>query len=100
MAQTKETARKSDKKGELPSQSGSSQTLATFVNRRSPRFLESDSEYKRAANMFGINTRRSLTHGVNQWGQLTHNQEDMEDDQVGLGLYSMEQGEHLEVPLG
>ena len=38
--------------------------------------------------------------GVNQWGQLTHNQEDMEEDQVGLGLYSMEQGEHLKVPLG
>ena len=36
---------------------------------------------------------------VNQWGQLTHNQGDVEDDQVRLGLYSVEQGEHLEVPL-
>ena len=44
MAQTKQTARKSDKKGELPQQSSSGQTLATFANRRSPRFLDSDSE--------------------------------------------------------
>ena len=33
MAQTKQTARKTDNKGELPSQSDGSQTLATFANR-------------------------------------------------------------------
>ena len=33
MARTKQTARKTDKKGELPSQSSSGQTLATFANR-------------------------------------------------------------------
>ena len=63
MARTKQTARKTDNKGELPSQSGSGQTLATFVNRRSPRFLDSDSDLERAANMFGINTRQSPAHG-------------------------------------
>ena len=56
MARTKQTARKSDKKGELPSQSSGGQTLATFANRRSPRFLDSDSDLERAANMFDINT--------------------------------------------
>ena len=60
MAQTKQTARKTDKKGELPSQSSGGQTLATFANRWSPRFLDSDSDIERAANMFGINTRQSL----------------------------------------
>ena len=53
MARTKQTARKTDKKRQLPSQSNSSQTLATFPNRRSPRFLDSDSDLERAANMFG-----------------------------------------------
>ena len=43
MAQTKQTARKTDKKGELPLQSSGGQTLAIFANRRSPRFLDSDS---------------------------------------------------------
>ena len=63
MARTKQMARKSDKKGELPSQSSGSQTLATFANRRSPRFLDSDSDLDRAANMFGINTRQSPVRG-------------------------------------
>ena len=63
MAQTKQTARKTDKKGELPSQSSGGQTLATFANRRSPRFLDSDSDLERAANMFGINTRQSPVRG-------------------------------------
>ena len=64
MARTKQTARKSDKKGELPSQSSGSQTLATFANKRSPRFLDSDSDIERAANMFGINTRGSPARGT------------------------------------
>ena len=63
MARTKQTARKTDNKGELPSQSSGGQTLATFVNRQSPRFLDSDSDLERAANMFGINTRQSLARG-------------------------------------
>ena len=42
MARTKQTARKSDSKGQIPSQSSSGHTLATFPNRRSPRFLDSD----------------------------------------------------------
>ena len=33
---TKQTARKSDSKGQLPSQSSGGHTLATFANRRSP----------------------------------------------------------------
>ena len=36
MARTKQTARKSDSKGQLPSQSSSGHQLATFANRRSP----------------------------------------------------------------
>ena len=63
MARTKQTARKTDKKGELPSQSSGGQTLATFANRRSPRFLDSDSDLEKAANMFGVNTRQSPAHG-------------------------------------
>ena len=63
MARYKQMARKSDKKGELPSQSSGSQTLATFANRQSPRFLDSDSDLERAANMFGINTRQSPACG-------------------------------------
>ena len=63
MARTKQTARKTDKKGELPSQPSGSQILATFANRRSPRFLDSDSDLERAANMFGINTRQSPARG-------------------------------------
>ena len=70
MARTKQTARKSDKKGQLPLQSSGSQTLATFANRRSPRFLESDLEIERAANMFGINTRGSPVHGSPARGSL------------------------------
>ena len=54
MARTKQTARKSDSKGQIPSQSSSGHTLATFPNRRSPRFLDSDSDLERAANMFGV----------------------------------------------
>ena len=63
VARTKQTARKTDNKGELPPQSSGSQTLVTFVNRQSPRFLDSDSDLERAANMFGINTRQSLARG-------------------------------------
>ena len=63
MTRTKQTARKTDKKGELPSQSSGSQTLATFANRQSPRFLDSDLDLERAANMFGINARRSPACG-------------------------------------
>ena len=63
MARTKQTARKTDNKGKLPSQSSGGQTLATFANRRSPRFLDSDSDLERAANMFGINTRQSPARG-------------------------------------
>ena len=63
MARTKQTARKTDNKGELPSQSGGSQTMATFANRQSPRFLDLDSDLERAANMFGINTRQSPACG-------------------------------------
>ena len=44
MAHSKQTARKSDKKGQLPSQSSGGQTLATFANRCSHRFLDSDSD--------------------------------------------------------
>ena len=68
MARTKQTARKTDKKGELPLQSRDGQTLATFANRRSPRFLDSDSDLERAANMFGINTRQSPAHGSSARG--------------------------------
>ena len=69
----KQTARKTDEKGELPLQSSSGQMLATFANRRSPRFLDSDSDLERAANMFGINTRQSpargsSTRGSPAWG--------------------------------
>ena len=62
MARTKQTARKTDNKGQLSSQSSGSHTLATFTNHWSPRFLDSDSDLERAANMFGVNprgTRRS-----------------------------------------
>ena len=68
MARTKQTARKTDEKGELPLQSSSGQTLATFANRRSPRFLDSDSDLERAANMFGINTRQLPARGSSARG--------------------------------
>ena len=68
MARTKQTARKTDNKGKLPSQSSGGQTLATFANRRSPRFLDSDSDLERAANMFGINTRQSPARGSSARG--------------------------------
>ena len=61
MACTKQTARKSDNKGQLPSQSSSSHMLATFANRWSLRFLDSDSDLEWAANMFGVSPRGS--HG-------------------------------------
>ena len=54
MARTKQTARKSDSKRQIPSQSSSGHTLATFPNRQSPRFLDSDSDLESAANMFGV----------------------------------------------
>ena len=59
MARTKQTARKSDSKGQIPSQSSSGHTLATFPNRQSPRFLDSDSDLERAANMFGVKSSGS-----------------------------------------
>ena len=52
----------------MPSQSSGGQTLATFANRRSPRFLDSDSDLERAANMFGINTRQSPARGSSARG--------------------------------
>ena len=66
MARTKQTARKSDSKGQIPSQSSSGHMLATFPNRRSPRFLDSDSDLERAANMFGVkpgNRQKSPARG-------------------------------------
>ena len=66
MARTKQTARKSDSKGQIPSQSSSGHTLATFPNCRSPRFLDSDSDLERAANMFGVksgNRQKSPARG-------------------------------------
>ena len=67
MARTKQTARKTDNKGQLPSQSSSGQALATFPNRRSPRFLDSDSDLERAANMFGV-SGQSPAHGSSTRG--------------------------------
>ena len=61
MARTKQTVRKSDSNGQLPSQSSGSHQLATFANRRSPRFLDSDSDIEWAASMFGVTPRGS--HG-------------------------------------
>ena len=63
MACTKQMARKSDNKGRLPSQSCSGHTLATFANRHSPRFLDSDSDIERAANMFGVSPHGSPARG-------------------------------------
>ena len=58
MARTKQTARKTDKKGELPAnpalQSPGGLPLATVPVRRSRRFLESDSELEQAANLYGM----------------------------------------------
>ena len=65
MALTKQTARKSDSKGQIPSQSSSCHMLATFPNRQSPRFLDSDLEW--AADMFGTNPgnrQRSPAQGL------------------------------------
>ena len=59
MARTKQTARKSDSKGQLPSQSSGGHTLATFANRQSPRFLDSDSDIERVASMLGVTSRGS-----------------------------------------
>ena len=59
MARTKQTVRKSDSKGQLPSQSSCGHMLATFANRRSPRFLDSDSDIEWAASMFGVTSRGS-----------------------------------------
>ena len=63
MARTKQMARKTDKKGELPVnpnptnpalQSPGGLPLATLPTRRSRRFLESDSELEQAANLYGM----------------------------------------------
>ena len=66
MAHTKQMVRKSDSKGQIPSQSSSGHMLATFPNCRSPRFLDSDSDLERAANMFGVkpgNRQKSPARG-------------------------------------
>ena len=72
MARTKQMVRKSDSKGQIPSQSSSGHTLATFPNRRSPRFLDSDSDLERAANMFGVKSsgNKNLQLEVHQPGDL------------------------------
>ena len=61
MARTKQTARKTNEKGELPAknttpalQSPGGLPLATIPLRRSRRFLESDSELEQAADLFGM----------------------------------------------
>ena len=59
MAHTKQKARKSDSKGQLPSQSSSGHTLATFANQWSPRFLDSDSDIEWVASMFRVIPRGS-----------------------------------------
>ena len=59
MACTKQTVRRSDSKGQLPSQSSSGHQLATFANRWSPRFLDSDSDIEWVASMFGVTPRGS-----------------------------------------
>ena len=78
MARTKQTARKTTSDGTLPAtpvtttgdnkstptpalQSPGGQNLAIFP-RRSPRFLESDSELKQAAVMFGVGSPAESTH--------------------------------------
>ena len=61
MACTKQTVRKSDSKGQLPSQSSSGHTLATFSNWQSSRFLDSDSDIEQVASMFRVTLRGS--HG-------------------------------------
>ena len=62
MARTKQMARKTDKKGELPAkptnpalQSPGGLPLVTLPTRRSRRFLESDSELEQAADLFSMN---------------------------------------------
>ena len=73
MARTKQTASKSDSKGQIPSQSSSGHMLATFPNRWSPRFLDSDSDLERAANMFGVKSLgvdKDLQLEVHQPGDL------------------------------
>ena len=59
MAHTNQMARKSDSKGQLPSQSSGSHKLATFANWWSPRFLDSDSDIEQVANMFRVTPRGS-----------------------------------------
>ena len=68
MACTKQTARKSDKQGNLPSQSHGGHTLTTFANRQSPRFLDSNSDIERAPNMFGVNPHGSSSLGSSARG--------------------------------
>ena len=53
MARTKQTAKKTDKKGQLPAQSPGGMPLAVLPQ-GSRRFLESDSELEQAANLFGM----------------------------------------------
>ena len=88
MARTKQTARKTDNKGQLPSQSSSSQALATFPNRRSPRFLDSDSDLERAANMFGVSGRSPGAWILNQRVSCTGYQATSHTIQFFIGIAS------------
>ena len=73
MARTKQMVRKSDSKGQIPSQSSSGHTLATFPNRQSPRFLDSDSDLEKAVNKFGVKPgNRQKSHQQGDPNTLLH----------------------------
>ena len=55
MARTKQTAKKTDKKGQLPAKSPGGMPLAVLP-KRSRRLLESDSELEQAANLFDMDS--------------------------------------------
>ena len=55
MARTKQTAKKTDEKGQLPAKSPGGMPLAVLP-KRSRRLLESDSELEQAANLFGMDS--------------------------------------------
>ena len=61
MARMKQTAKKTDEKGQLPAKSPGGMPLAVLP-KRSRRFLESDSELKQAANLFGMGSPARSTH--------------------------------------
>ena len=60
MARTKQTAKKTDEKGQLPAKSPGGMPLAVLP-KRTRRFLESDSELEQAANPFGMDSPASST---------------------------------------